>query len=157
MLYAALYTAESLTLFGELWSCREAHMKSMKAEGEYRDRIKAKIIALEGNTSLLKDYSWMSQVPFLSRLLQPPEADAAFSWEGCMNKTMLSISWCCRRRRSSCSMRGGCWAIPTCSPSTCLATSSTGMRSHRSRMPSTRTSLRTSSSSWNQRCALLLC
>lgn len=37
-------------------------MKSSKAEAETRSSIQEKIAALEDNTSLLKDYSWLSQV-----------------------------------------------------------------------------------------------
>ena len=37
-------------------------MNSLKAEAEMRTGIQEKIAALEGNTSLLKDYSWLSQV-----------------------------------------------------------------------------------------------
>ena len=40
-------------------------MKSGKAEAETRERTQAKIAALEGNASQLKDYSWLSQVPGL--------------------------------------------------------------------------------------------
>ncbi|CAL8462233.1 g1764 [Coccomyxa elongata] len=39
----------------------EAHMKSSKAEAETRTSTQEKIAALEDNTSLLKDYSWLSQ------------------------------------------------------------------------------------------------
>ena len=38
-------------------------MKSSKAEAQTRRSIQEKIVALEENTSLLKDYSWLSQVP----------------------------------------------------------------------------------------------
>lgn len=43
---------------------REAHMKSSKAEAETRSGVQAKIAALEDSTTLLKDYSWLSQVLF---------------------------------------------------------------------------------------------
>jgi hypothetical protein len=39
-------------------------VKSLKAEAEYRKKIENKINALEVNTSLLKDYSWLLQVLF---------------------------------------------------------------------------------------------
>lgn len=70
----------------ELWDCRrlctkggvvafvhrEAHMKSSKAELQTRAGIQEKIAALEDNTSLLKDYSWLSQAghPSLQPALQ---------------------------------------------------------------------------------------
>ena len=41
--------------------CREAHMKSGRAESEARACTRDKIAQLEDNTSTLKDYSWLSQ------------------------------------------------------------------------------------------------
>jgi hypothetical protein len=47
-------------------------MKSSKAELQTRAGIQEKIAALEDNTSLLKDYSWLSQAghPSLQPALQ---------------------------------------------------------------------------------------
>lgn len=51
-------------------------MKSSKAEAETRTSTQEKIAALEDNTSLLKDYSWLSQVcPYHCALLRRSPAD----------------------------------------------------------------------------------